>query len=289
MGAIIETTVARDGFEGILFPGNGRKDRVMIVMSGSNGGMKLTRQAAQFYDDHGFPALALALFGTRQTQSGLTRVPVEYVESAIRWLKGRGYEKVGIDGASKGSEMALVAASMFPEIACVIARVPSHFVSEGLSGSGKGKGPSGTSCWSYRGKELPYAPYRARKFNLPKMLLKERELHIITFNRDKDVTPEALIPVENIRGPILLLSSKHDAVWPSYESASIIEDRLSAAGFPFPHRHIAFDHMSHAMLTELPWVWKIAFKTERQNPEACARERETLKAELLAWAEGPWG
>ena len=36
-------TVRTDGFEGILYPGNGRKDKVLIVMSGSNGGMKLTR------------------------------------------------------------------------------------------------------------------------------------------------------------------------------------------------------------------------------------------------------
>ena len=36
---------------------------------------------------------------------------------------------------------------LFPEITCVIARVPTYFISEGLSGKGKDKGPSGTSCW----------------------------------------------------------------------------------------------------------------------------------------------
>lgn len=70
-----------------------------------------------------FPALALALFRTRQTQKDLSCVPVEYVENSISWLKDQGYQKIGIDGTSKGSEMALVAASMFPDISCVIARV----------------------------------------------------------------------------------------------------------------------------------------------------------------------
>ena len=279
--------VQTDGFEGVLYPGDGRKDKVLIVMSGSNGGMKLTRQAAQFYHENGFPALALALFRTRQTPKDLSRVPVEYVENAVAWLKKQGYERIGVDGMSKGSEMALVAASMFPELSCVIARVPSYFVSEGLSGSGKNKGPSGTSCWSYRGKELPYAPYR-RSFDLLHVLLKEKELHIIAFNRDKDVTPETVIPVEKIKAPILLLSSKHDEVWPSFESASLMEKKLTDIGFPYPHKHIALEHISHAMLTELPKIYKMAFKSERQHPKECERDRETLKQELLNWVNNVW-
>ena len=283
-----KANVRTEGFEGTLYPGNGRKDKVLIVMLGSNGGMKLTRQAAQFYQQNGFPALALALFKTKQTPKDLSRVPIEYVENAIAWLKKQGYERIGVDGMSKGSEMALVAASMFPALSCVIARVPSYFVSEGLSGSGKNKGPSGTSCWSYQGKELPYALYRSRSFNLLNVLLKEKELHIISFNRDKNVTPETVIPIEKIRAPILLLSSKHDEVWPSYESATLMEKKLTETGFPYPHKHIAFEHMSHAMLTEISWVYKMAFKSERQHPKECKRDRETLRRELLNWANGAW-
>ena len=281
-------TVKDNGFEGILFPGSGRKDKVLIVMSGSNGGMALTRSAAEFYDRHGIPALALALFKTKQTQKDLSRVPVEYVERAIEWLKEKGYRKIGIDGTSKGSEMALIAASMFPELSCVIARVPSYFVSEGLSGNGKSKGPSGTSCWSYRGRELPYAPYRKRSFNILKMLVREKELHIITFNRDKDVTPESVILIENIKAPVLFLSSKHDEVWPSYQSAVLMENKLKSIGFPYRHKHIAFDHISHAMLTELPAIYKLAFRSERQHPGECARDRKKLKIILLKWVNDIW-
>lgn len=285
---IITASVSENGFEGILFPGDGRKDKVLIVMSGSDGGMTLSRQEAEFYHRNGIPALSLGLFKTKQTPKELSRVPVEYVEAAIQWLKQQGYQKIGIDGTSKGSEMALLAASMFPDISCVIARVPSHFVSEGLSGSGKNKGPSGTSCWSYRGKELPYAPYRSRKFNILKMLMREKELHIITFNRDKDVTPETLIPIERIQGPVLLLSSMHDEVWPSFESASFMENRLAENGFPFPHKHVAYEHISHAMLTELPWIYKLAFKSERSHPKECEEDRKALRKELLDWVKQTW-
>ena len=288
MSKTITTSVQMEGFEAILYPGNGRKDKVMIVMSGSNGGMKLTKQEAEFYHRNGIPSLALALFKTKQTPKELSRVPVEFVEKAIAWLIKQGYKQIGIDGTSKGSEMALIAASLFPELSCVIVRVPSHFVSEGLSGSGKNKAPSGTSCWSYRGRELPYAPYRSRTFNILQMFMREKEMHIITFNRDKEITPETMIPIENIKAPILMLSSKHDEVWPSYESAVYMEKKLTEIGFPYSHKHIAFEHMSHAVLTRLPWIYKMAFKSERRHPKECAKDRDALKEELLCWVNADW-
>ena len=94
--------------------------------------------------------------------------------------------------------------------------------------------------------------------------------------------------IERIKAPILLLSSKHDEVWPSYESATLMEKKLTETGFPYPHKHIAFEHMSHAMLTEISWVYKMAFKSERQHPRACERARTTVRKELLDWANEVW-
>ena len=67
MNKEIQTTVGKEGFEGILFPADNTKDKVLIVISGSNGGMKLTKECAEFYSRHSVPALALAIFGTKQT------------------------------------------------------------------------------------------------------------------------------------------------------------------------------------------------------------------------------
>ena len=113
-------------------------------------------------------------------------------------------------------------------------------------------------------------------------------MHIITFNRDKDITPETIIPIENIQAPILMLSSRHDEVWPSYESATLMEKKLTEISFPYPHKHVAYEHMSHALLTRLPWIYKMAFKSERQHPEECRRDREALAKELLDWVEKVW-
>lgn len=69
------------------------------------------------------------------------------------------------------------------------------------------------------------------------MLNKEKELHILTFNQNKDITPDTVIPIEKINGPVLLISSKHDAVWESYKSSVIMEKRLSETSFPYSHKH----------------------------------------------------
>lgn len=49
-----KTTVAENGFEGILFPVDKRKDKVVIVVSGSNGGMHMTRPVLNFIAKMGF-------------------------------------------------------------------------------------------------------------------------------------------------------------------------------------------------------------------------------------------
>ena len=123
---------------------------------------------------------------------------------------------------------------------------------------------------------------------MAEIIKKEKEIRIRDINSDKDVTPDTIILVENIKGPVLFISSKHDEVWPSYESACIMEEKLESVSFPYEHKHVAFENMSHAAIAHLPWIYKIAFKSERQHPKECARDRERMKMELLAWIEDVW-
>lgn len=67
-----------------------------------------------------------------------------------------------------------------------------------------------------------------------------------------------------------------------------MEKKLTEIGFPFQHKHIAYKNMSHAVLTRLPWIYKMAFKSERQHPEECAADRMSLKKELLDWVNNVW-
>ena len=48
----------------------------------------------------------------------------------------------------------------------------------------------------------------------------------------------AAIKVENISGPVLLISGTEDEQWPSMEMSEIIMERLTANNFAFPSQHI---------------------------------------------------
>ena len=174
-------TIAEQGFEGHYYDA-GEREKAVITFSGSEGGSSASDTMAWYYKQNGVSALGVTLFAGEESGDNLDRVPLEYAENAVAWLKAQGYEKIAVDGISKGSEYALLAASRFPEISCVVARVPSYFVSEGMIGR---NAPSGTSCWSYRGEELCYTPYVVRDFDVIQQLRRYGEFIFSPITRGK--------------------------------------------------------------------------------------------------------
>lgn len=283
-----ETSVLREGFDGCLFPVPDQHEKVIIVFTGSDGGLKMAKKLAEYYQKSGMPSLALGYFKTKNTGNELSMIPLEYIEKAIGWLKENGYEKIGIDGISKGTEYAMCAAIEFPEISCVILRSPSYFVSEGL----RGGQPSGTSCWSFCGKEIPYTRYKSRRFHILRMLLKARELSLLEINTGKDVNPASIIPIEKIHVPILILSTKADTIWPSAESGERLNERLRTNNFPHIYKHVCFDYVSHMIV---PMVHKsalislkLSFQSERHYPGQCQADRDALVNEINRWITQVW-
>ncbi len=65
MSKTISTSVQTEGFEAIPYPGNGRTDKVLIVVSGSDGGMALTKQESEFYHRNGDPRSGARFFQNR--------------------------------------------------------------------------------------------------------------------------------------------------------------------------------------------------------------------------------
>ena len=279
-------TIAAQGFEGHYYDA-GEREKVVITFSGSEGGSRASDTMAWYYKQNGVSALGVTLFAGEETGKYLDRVPLEYAENAIAWLKVQGYEKIAVDGISKGSEYALLAASRFPEISCVVARVPSYFVSEGMIGR---DAPSGTSCWSYRGEELCYTPYVVRDFDVIQQLRRYGEFNILSYNTGKNVTEESIIPVENIRGPILLVSTEADTVWPSSQQAGQIVSRLEENGFSYEVKSLTYEHVSHFAIPmrRNTWLLKLLFQSERQFPEACAAERADLSQQAVAFIRDNW-
>jgi hypothetical protein len=271
-------------WDGVLYPVPGENDKVVITMSGSEGGLEHAERLAYFLQDNDIPALALGLFKTKHSGRNLDRIPLEIIYNAIIWLQKKGYKNIAVEGVSKGAEYALAAAIEFAELSCVIVKTPSWFYSEGLI-SNK---PSGTSCWSYEGKQLPFTPYKTRKLGMTKMLWKAKEFNILEVNTGKAILLESIIPVEKIKAPILMFSTSVDTVWPSRESCKKLGDRLRENNFLYPYRHICFDHISHMMIEYCGPIIRWSIKSERQYSEECAKERIEMGNICVDWIKNVW-
>jgi esterase/lipase len=272
------------GWDGALYPAGNSKDKIVIVFSGSEGGLEHAGKCCRYLQDNGIDSFALGYFKTKHSSKKLDLIPVEIFGDVIEKLKAMGYCKIGVEGVSKGAELALAAAIEYPEISCVIIKTPSWFYSEGLAGGQ----PSGNSCWSYRGQALPFTPYKERKIHMLKMIREAKEYNILPVNTGKRVLPESVIPVEKINAPILMFSTKVDTIWPSTESCEKICERLEANKFSYPYKHIAFEHMSHIMLEYCGKEIKYFIKSEKKDPAACFAERESMGKECVSWIQSVW-
>jgi hypothetical protein len=157
-------TVIKDGFEGMLLRADRsvEQGKALIVVGGSEGGLRTALPVAGVFASRGVDSLAVAYFGTKQTPRHLSLIAVETILHAVKYLHDRGYKKTGIYGISKGAELSLVSASLIPEISFVIAVSPSCCVFEGIAKPGY----CGTSSWSWKGKALPgifFVPYIQQK------------------------------------------------------------------------------------------------------------------------------
>jgi len=218
----VSATEIRDGLVGAFYAPYGRRALpAVIVLGGSEGGM--LRDRAALLASHGFATLALAYFGAPGLPDELDRIPVETVDRAVAWLRAQppvDRDAIGIMGASKGAELALVAASRNPAIHAVVAVAPSSVVFASITG-----GRVTSSSWTAAGKELAYAPcVESDAFAKSHRLVDLYEPTLAA------APAAAVIPVERIHGPVLLVAGTDDALWPSATMARQIAERMRRMG-----------------------------------------------------------
>jgi dienelactone hydrolase len=245
---IVREPVSAEGLVGAFFaPADGTTRRGVLVLGGSDGG--LAEGAAALLASHGFATLALAYFRAEHLPPELVEIPIEYFETAIRWL-GRqpsvAAGGLGVVGRSRGGELALLLASMFPEIAAVVGYVPSGVVHAGIAATHVA-GAAPRSAWTYRGKPLPFVPPAydgsAAAAASPETPLELRPMFLKSLE-DRDAVEAAAIAVERIRGPVFLISGEDDRLWPSPVLAEIAATRLAAHKRSVTHlRYLGAGHM----------------------------------------------
>lgn len=273
-------TILNEDFQGIFYPSR-TNGKAMVVVSGSDGGIRWANEIASIFSIHGISSLAVAYWKTKYTSKTLALIPIQIIQSAVLWLKKNGYSKIGIYGVSKGAELALTSGSLISQIEFVIAVSPSCCVFEGIAKPAY----SNTSSWTWGGQPLPYASFQSISVSVIKNILKNHEFGFVKQYTDvlaKNKNEENTIKVENINSPILLLSAKEDAQWPSADMGKMICDRLSKKEFSFPFHHEIFYPASH-ILCPVETKMRLAYRMERQHSKECKESRKQALKMSLDW------
>jgi hypothetical protein len=235
----VETTEVRAGglvADVFVPPGPGPHPAVLLL-GGSGGGIGWQRYMGKLLAERGIAAMALAYFGMDGLPSELERVPVEYVEHGLTWLRLQpeiDSTRIGVAGVSKGGELALLIASLRPELRAVAAFVPSGYVFQSIA-----NGFPRTSSWTYRGRDVPFVAYG--RVESPRDLADYYRAGI----EQADSLEAATIAVERINGPVLLLSGESDTLWPSSDLSRAVVGRLLAHGFAHEVEHVAYPEAGH--------------------------------------------
>lgn len=269
--------VKADGFHGELF--RPEKDRypgkALICFGGSDGRFELSRMLAHIFQAQGLTALALAYVMEEGLPKQFCRVPIDSLEAAAKRLHGMGYERVGLWGLSKGAELALTAGSLLPGLVnAVVAVSPINTVCQGFVME-RGITVAPGSTWSFHGEEVPYTGFGLEKFPLGHVLRKsvmarEVTMYDLYLPLVKSPDPAAAIRAEEITGPLLLISSRMDTMWPSTEAAERIMARLREKRFSYACEHLCYDHGCHLFV---PMELRLAkfFKGDRGKNRGLGR------------------
>lgn len=213
----VPDTLQANGFVGDYWAPIGLTKRPAVLVFGGSEGGEFTYFLGELLASHGYPALSLAYFKEPGLPQTLANIPLEYFAKALTWLDTQPEvdpSKTVVSGASRGSEAALLLGVHFPHLVHgVIASVPS---SVSLCSLPNCDGPA----WTLNGKALPFS----REVDIP----------------DPNDDPAAVIPVEQIQGPVFLDCAVDDAIWSSCLYANAITKRLEAA-------HVSYAHENHVL------------------------------------------
>ncbi|BAH40527.1 MAG TPA: hypothetical protein DGD08_04460 [Gemmatimonas aurantiaca] len=198
----------------------------------------------QKFLDEDYAFLAIGYFGSPGTPEHLDRIALEGIYAAIADVARRpdvDGRCIALVGASKGSELALLLASRYPDIDAVAAIAAGYAVFPAHTTT------MTTSSFSHHGQSLPFVPL-PWSATVPLITGNLRKVFDI-MSADTTAVARALIPVEKIHGPVFLLSATQDEYWDSQGMSDAMMKRLKANNFPHVSAHVAISG-THAAPTE---------------------------------------
>ena len=221
----VENVVYKTLVAKLYLPKTGQKSRAVIAFGGSEGGISTGASTGDLLAPHCIAVLGLAYFGEATLPPTLDHIPLEYFIDAIDYVSrapGVDAARIGIVSGSRGSEAALLVASLDARIRSVVVTAPSEAAWYGRT--------TQASAWTYQGRDIPALALKGDAA-LPAVRRFEAALDGVTdWNR-------YAIHIERINGPIFFISAGKDQIWPSLRMSTEMVQYLRSHDFRFPVRH----------------------------------------------------
>ncbi|WP_291387140.1 MULTISPECIES: acyl-CoA thioester hydrolase/BAAT C-terminal domain-containing protein [Achromobacter] len=284
---VTRVEVREEGLVGTLYlpagsaPGS---HPAVMILNGSGGGINEPRAA--LYASRGYAAFALAYFKAPGLSDYISNTPLEYFQTGLRWLRKKVQPKhdfVAISGQSRGGELVLLLGATFPkEVSAVVAYVPGAVVHSGQNACDPKIGREGPT-WLLGGKPIPHVWENNRTATWAPFdegpAPHRHEKAILTALQDPDAVARARIRVEDIEGPVMLLSGTDDGSWPSSLYSKMVQDKLVEVQHPYPVKWLDYENGGHSILfpyvptTQLVYAHPVSGKisTSGGNPKDNAR------------------
>jgi hypothetical protein len=201
----------------------------VLVLLGSSGRMDIDR--ARLLAAHGAHAMAVRWFGGEGQAPGVCEIPLEVFTRALdRLAEEDGVERLAVIGLSKGAEAATLLACVDDRVDLTVAMSPTSVVWGNVGPGIDGQTTPYRSSWTWRGEPLPFVTYdetwQPEEESEP---IAYRSLYEVSMAIDVDATDAAAIPVEEIRGDLLLAAGEQDLLWPSSDFVRALAARRLAA------------------------------------------------------------
>ena len=250
-----QTILETPNVESKLYVGDGVNQPLIVGLGGSEGGNAWTsdywKKTRDQFIEKGYAFLAIGYFGAKGTPDKLEKIAIEDVHYAIEVAKKNkkiNKQKIAIIGGSRGADLALLLGSYYDDIKGVVAIVASNVTFPGNTNHFT------TSTWTYQNKELPFVPVNDEA--VPYLMKNDLRGTFEAMLQDSIAEEKALINIEKINGPILLISATKDEISPSTPMAEKMITRLKTYNFKHKYEHIAIEGGHSAPLKHFDLVFK---------------------------------
>lgn len=225
----VDVTYVDEGrMQGFRFVPKEKLHKGLVICFGGSDGSPNFDNAKRLAEE-GYETFALFMYGMRNQEQTLRRIPLEQFEDVINYINKnvKDNKPISILAASKGSEYALNLASKYHEIDNLVLIAPSSYNFAGLDFKDYG------SSWTYKGKELPYIDIKKSSLKsflkniIVPAIIKSPISFKDTYNSaiEKDSSSqEKLIPVKDVKANILMIVGEDDLMWDSLAMANKIKE-----------------------------------------------------------------